>query len=201
MVLSKLKSWLFGDEKERKKSSDKDVAFGHSSENKEGDRDRIRAPTDFSGVADSPGFHKMRMARYGYKATRNGLLRLIIPEGATVFIPSSDPQSHVKKLRADEVYVDKIVQVHGERERPFSDMLLEREARTSFHDPNYRYRESEFHEPDKFDQDNPQRCSYGLHFFTKARGARRWFMMNTASFNRNVQTDFVVNRAMRNVQP
>lgn len=213
MVLSKLKSWLFGDEKERKKSSDKDVAFGHSSEDKVcefGAKEkavapaRIHSPKSFSaGLLERGGVTKLRVPRYGYKATRNGIIRLIIPEGAKVVVPVMPTNRGLdRKLRASKVYVDKIVPVVGKGSRRTGsaplDNMLRNMAAQSMHDPTYTYKQDEFHEPDEFDDNPVHTCSNGLHFFHRPRGAKKWFVRNNP--NHVTITDRELNQAERRVQ-
>lgn len=202
MVLSKLKSWLCGSDEsdDTKDSKDKNCCEPAASE-KPVMPAPIGSPKTFSaGLLEREGVTKLRQPRHGYKATRNGIIRLIIPAGAKVAIPVTPTGMGLdRKLRASKVYVDKIVPVVGKGDRRGGsaalDNMLYNMAGQSFHDPTYTYEEGEFHEPDEFDDNPLHACSNGLHFFPRAAGARKWFKRNHP--NHIAITDWEVTSAER----
>jgi len=133
--------------------------------------ERLAGAVPFPTEEFTPGsVRQIRRPYYGYKATRNALVKLIIPREATVTVPRSDrPIDRTTKLRANEAYVEKIISlVTGKQTKSAS----------SIYDRNYTYTRAEFHAPEVFDAHPGKECSDGIHFFTEPIGARHWWEMN-----------------------
>lgn len=162
--------------KTQRKRNGKEVAFrSPSRENEVGGMGRPENPERIDDkFLYRQRVHKVEKPRYGYKATRNGLLRVIVPEGAHIVVSNTPTVfSKPNKLRTNKLYVDEIVQVTTINPRAIE---LDPQARTSLYTSDYRYEEGELHRPHNgFDMNADVTCSGGLHFFPKASDARRWF--------------------------
>jgi len=173
--------------------------------NASGAEETIAHPTEFPDEKLDRYYsmvETMATAYYGYKATRNGILRLIIPRGAEVAIPRKAKQrGRYTKLRANSVYVDKIVPVAGgyvgqagiDNDRR---MIM---SKQSIHNSEYIYTEGEFHRPDLFDSHPDHGCSNGLHFFPTIADAKAWFKTNNPAGS--VIKDGLVTAAANWVRP
>lgn len=108
-----------------------------------------------------------------YKAVREGIACLVIPEGATVVYPSHKTQfsdyTKAYKIRTSEARVVAIRQgQYGN-----GDMLR---SGTSEHDWTFNYRQGHTVTPEgEVDRDTHKQCTDGIHVWRKHRDATKWY--------------------------
>jgi hypothetical protein len=139
------------------------------------DKSRIenpRSPTDASQYRYT-GVHTMSTPLYGYKATNEGIARLIIPTGAKVVSPSSPAPLERKKLRAGEVYVDKIICSRG------PSRLVESGSDVAIRNwYEYEVGKVQIPEGGVLSKSVSRKCAPGLHFFLTAGQAIDYYNRN-----------------------
>lgn len=139
------------------------------------------------------GFRELDTACVAYKATRKSIVKLIIPEGATVVYPSKTTRNGHKKLRTDEAIVagfydpKNITKYHqpngamsigfdvGTPIRDLDDCNTPRLKDHSKYDDDFTYRIGETVTPeDDLNTDTGRDCESGIHFFRTVEGALDW---------------------------
>lgn len=118
-----------------------------------------------------------------WKATRNHIVKLLLPEDTTVVYPSND-----SKHRADQAIVLEFYDVevttkrkfHGtEKQKNVSDDIALETTDTSRHSSDFEYQVGERVTPDngELDTDTSVACTTGIHFWRTQDEALDWYRL------------------------
>lgn len=104
-----------------------------------------------------------------YKATREHIVKLVIPAGSMVV----NPRMHTDKMRASKAIVKEFYDPSGYE----SPRLVDE----SIHRGGFLYKKGEEVSPDDFDPSLAVDCSHGIHFFSTFTQARKWWNTNSSA--------------------
>lgn len=138
------------------------------------DESRIEDPKSpiNTGEYRYAGVHEMSDPMYAYKAVEEGVARLIIPRGANVVVPDTPHPLREKKLRAGEVYVDKII---NSRAGSIMERACDRSIRGAY---QYHTGKKQIPRGGHMDFSAAVQCAAGLHFFVEPSRAISYYNRN-----------------------